>query len=134
MGILLDPELALTASVDDFRGSSSDPVGLSACYPGHNKAVHGEIGTTALIRSQGYDVDVMMTSFSSEKDVETYCEGQAGELDDILFDNKYFGSNVHPYELVFAKTNRGIDNVLVENLTKWHLKQEKGSWDLCGAP
>jgi hypothetical protein len=123
MSILLDPSLALTASVDDYWGSSSDPVGLSACYNHHHKAVHAEIGTTALIRSQGYDVDVMMTAFHSETSIDEYCKVNSGSKDP-LYTNGYFGTNVHPYETIFAKGNRNIDSVLLDRLTVWHTKMD----------
>jgi cephalosporin hydroxylase len=32
----------------------------------------------------------------------------------------YFGLNIHPYEVIFIKANRGIDDLLLEQLTDWH--------------
>ncbi|PSR88577.1 hypothetical protein BD289DRAFT_482077 [Coniella lustricola] len=92
--------------------------------------VHGEIGMARLIRSQGYDVDVMLTSVHSYTPAE-YCD-KLGPLSDHLSPNNYFGSNVHPYEVIFAKANRGIDDELLGHLTDWHYQMNDTSWEKCG--
>jgi hypothetical protein len=133
MSLLLDPDLATTRSLDaDMHISYSDPAGLTPCYAGHDEAVSGEIGTTGLIRVQGYDVDVLMTSFSSERDVDAYCRVNGEAVDDVLFEGGYFGHSVHPYELLFAKTGRDVTPELTEHLTEWHLREGRNSWDMCG--
>jgi hypothetical protein len=48
---------------------------------------------------------------------------------DHLFDNNYFGFNVHPYETMFVKTNRGISPKLVDKLTEWHDRLNYSSFD-----
>lgn len=131
MSILLDPELALSASVDDFYGSKSDPVGLSPCMTSLKKAVHSEIGITTLIRSQGYEADVVMTAPHSSGSFEQFCQ-DAGTPDDFLYKDAYLGTNVHPYETIFMKANREIDPTLLSRLTEWHLKANMTSWDTCG--
>lgn len=94
--------------------------------------VHAEIGLTRLIRSQGYEVDVMLTSVHSA-DVADYCNPErAGDADDHLKSGGYFGSNVHPYEIMFAKANRGIDDNLLTLFTAWHYQMKnQTSWDKC---
>ncbi|KAK5655086.1 hypothetical protein OQA88_5985 [Cercophora sp. LCS_1] len=131
MGILLDPSRATSASVDDDFGTHNDPVGLSHCYAGWKEAVHAEVGTTGLITGAGFTVDAMMTSLHSEDGVSEYCRLNPSS-GDLLFDKKYFGSNIHPYETIFIKANRDIDHTLVNSLTKWHLKQKTTSYELCG--
>lgn len=84
-----------------------------------------------LIRSKGYEVDVMLTSAHSILPAD-YCD-IVGPVNDHLSNGGYFGSNVHPYELMFAKANRGIDDVLMELLTTWHYNMNETSWDKCGA-
>lgn len=93
--------------------------------------VHSEIGIARLIRSRGYEVDVMLTSVHSLSPAE-YCH-KLGPINDHLVNGGYFGSNVHPYELIFAKANRGIDDSLMEHLTSWHYNMNETSWDKCGA-
>ena len=131
MGILLDPALAHSVPQADPWGTVDDPVGLSFCHETMDAAVHSELGSTRLITSQGYGVDVLMTAYelSAGAGVEEYCKN--GQFEDILYDKKYYGTNVHPYETVFIKTNRGIDPKLLEKLSDWHLKNGVSSWDTC---
>ncbi|KAE9373643.1 hypothetical protein N431DRAFT_465921 [Stipitochalara longipes BDJ] len=129
MGILLDPVLAKSASIDDFWGTKDDPVGFTQCYETLYLAVHSEVGITELIRSQGYEVDSLMTAFQAATPA-TYCE-KNGFPEDILYDRKYYGANIHPYETVFIKANRNIDTTLLEDMTKWHLEQPTSSWQTC---
>ncbi len=130
MSILLDPSLATKSAVDDGWATADDPVGLTGCYTSRDAAVHAEIGTTGLIRSQGYDVDVMMTAYQAEHGADSYCQAHNGSAD-VLYDKAYFGANIHPYETIFEKTNRHIDSVLLERLTDWHRRGAKTSWDVC---
>lgn len=37
----------------------------------------------------------------------------------MLWDKEYYGTNVHPYETIFLKSNRGIDLVGLERLSEW---------------
>ncbi len=73
MAILLDPSLA-KAVPDDNWATEENPVGLSPCYANRDQAVHAEVGSTSLIRSQGYEIDVMMTSYHANKDPDRYCQ------------------------------------------------------------
>lgn len=84
-----------------------------------------------LIRSQGYKVDVMLTSVHAYTAKE-YCD-KAGPQSDHLIPGNYFGSNVHPYETIFAKANRGIDDGLLNHFTSWHLAMNETSWERCSA-
>lgn len=131
MSILLDPALALSASEDDYYGTSQDPVGFSTCLTTMQKAVHAEIGITSLILSQGFEVDVMMTAPHSASSFDEFCDW-IGRPDDFLYSGRYLGTNIHPYETIFMKANRDIDPVLLERLTEWHLSGKMTSWDACG--
>jgi hypothetical protein len=130
MGILLDPSLAKSAAIDDYWGTKDDPVGFTECYKTLQLAVHSEVGITDLIRSQGYEVDSMLAAFHAATPT-SYCE-KNGYPEDILYDRRYYGANVHPYETVFIKANRNIDPTLLEDMTKWHLEQSTTSWNSCG--
>lgn len=131
MGILLDPALAYSVPQDDHWGTVDDPVGLSFCHETMDAAVHTELGSTRLITSQGYAVDVLMTAFelSAGAGVEEYCKN--GQFEDILYDKKYYGTNIHPYETIFIKANRDIDPILLEKLSEWHRRNGLSSWDTC---
>ncbi|KAG7117933.1 Alcohol oxidase like protein [Verticillium longisporum] len=129
---LLDPALAASASVADQFGTADDPVGLSGCYSGWNAAVHAEVGTTSLITSAGYEVDALMTALHSERSAEEYCKAHP-DSGDLLWDKRYFGGNIHPYETVFAKTNRNVDKEFMAALTEFHLRSEITSYTACGS-
>lgn len=129
MSILLDPELAYSVPADDHWGTKDTPVGLSFCHQTMDQAVHTEIGSTRLILSQGYEVDALMTAYASATSPQDYCKN--GQFEDILYDHKYYGSNVHPYETVYIKSNRNIDQVLLDKMTEWHLSWNISSWDSC---
>ncbi|KUI70426.1 hypothetical protein VM1G_05872 [Cytospora mali] len=129
MSILLDPALAHSVPAEDHWGTKDTPVGLSFCHETMDQAVHTEIGSTRLILSQGYGVDALMTAYASSKSPQDYCEH--GQFEDILYDKKYYGSNLHPYETVFIKSNRNIDPALLTKMTEWHLSRNISSWDSC---
>lgn len=131
MGILLNPDLAYSVGAEDHWGKVGDPVGLSFCHKTMYEAVHTEIGSTRLITSQGYGVDVLMTAYSSARNLEEYCK--SGQFDDILYNGKYYGSNIHPYETVFIKANRNIDPELLNKMTEWHMKRPLDSWTTCAS-
>lgn len=131
MSILLNPELALSASVNDFYGTRADPVGFTPCFASLKKAVHAEIGITTLIQSQGYETEVVMTAPHSQDSFEAFCRA-AGNPDDFLYKDAYLGTNVHPYETIFMKANRDIDPMLLQRLTEWHVDGNMTSWDMCG--
>jgi hypothetical protein len=137
MGILLDKQLARSLAIEDEWGNADDPVGFSSCYETFHSAIHAEVGTTGLIRAQGYEISVMMAAFLGASDHEgrpatiiEYCEENKYPLD-VLYDGAYFGTNVHPYELVFYKANRGVSPATLDGMTKWHLKMNRNSWDTC---
>ncbi|KAJ0161329.1 hypothetical protein CTA2_6395 [Colletotrichum tanaceti] len=132
MGLLLDPTIATSASVDDLFGSKDSPVGLSGCYQDWNAAVHAEVGTTGLITNAGYRVDAMMTALHSERGSEEYCKAHP-ESSDMLWDKKYSGSNIHPYETIFIKANRDVDPALLKAMTEWHMRMEFDSFAVCAS-
>ena len=39
--------------------------------------------------------------------------------DDLYFDKAYFGINLHPLELIFFKSIRGVANDYVDRYTDW---------------
>lgn len=129
MSILLDPNLAHAVALQDPFGEPEDPIGMSFCHETMDQAIHTETGSTQLILSQGYEVDVMMTAYAPATDPDNYCK--FGQHDDILYDGQYYGTNIHPYETVFVKANRNIDPALLSTMTEWHLELPSNSWTAC---
>ncbi|KAH7342412.1 hypothetical protein BKA65DRAFT_504038 [Rhexocercosporidium sp. MPI-PUGE-AT-0058] len=105
------------------------PAGIGKCFQTLDDAVLGEIRTTPLLKSAGYHVDVMMTMFQSQRD---YAFENCTYDGDMLREGAYAGFNVHPFELLFIKTNRGINPVMIENLSKWVDQSGYRSYDVCG--
>lgn len=131
MSLLMNPPPpGPNSSVDDFADQLA-PVGLAACYPDLSRALHAELGATRVILEAGWKVDVLMSAFHGIKDYGVVCDPQT--QGDLMWKDKYFGTSVHPYETVFTKTNRDLDNVLLERLTEWHWQSSWRSWDACGA-
>jgi hypothetical protein len=131
MTLLLDPPP--NASTQDPYGGSNDAVALAGagCHAGWTKAAHARVGATALLRRAGYEVDLLMTAFHRSRDYIAECD--TSQNGDVLWNGKYFGTNVHPYETIFIKANRDIDPVLIKHLTEWHLASGRNSWDTCSS-
>ncbi|KAK7735316.1 hypothetical protein SLS53_007547 [Cytospora paraplurivora] len=117
-------------AMDGFAGPG-EPVGLAGCYPDVNRAMHAELGATRVVLDAGWKVDLMMTAYHGIANYSAVCDPQ--QHGDLLFNGKYFGTNVHPYETVFAKANRDIDPVLIQRLSDWQWASGWKSWDSCGA-
>ncbi|KAL3425475.1 hypothetical protein PVAG01_02266 [Phlyctema vagabunda] len=139
MEVLLFPPKAATAHLapavyfpdDDEIDESHIPPGINTCFHTWKQAVHAEISATALIKAAGYGVDAMMSRLHKTEDYEATCGGK--ENGDVLWDSKYEGTNVHPYETIFQKSNRDIDPVGLERLTDWTDGSKYSSYDFCKA-
>ncbi|KZL85325.1 hypothetical protein CI238_10827 [Colletotrichum incanum] len=127
--LLLNPPAG--SSVKDDFGGENDPVGLGGCYDGWNQAVHAEIGATSIFLKQGYKVDLMMMAFQKSKKYIEECD--TSQNGDVLWNGKYFGTNVHPYETIFIKANRDIDPTLIKHLTTWQQASGFNSYSACKA-
>ncbi|KAL7627999.1 hypothetical protein AAE478_002195 [Parahypoxylon ruwenzoriense] len=126
MELLLYP-LANASELDPF-GTANDTVAFGGCYEKFHQAIHAEVGGTNVIRKAGYKVSAMMSAFQGEQYFDE-CDKHPG---DLLFDGNYFGTNIHPYETIFFKANRGIDPPTLELLTRLHSSsQQDRSWELC---
>ncbi|KAJ3014932.1 hypothetical protein HKX48_004878 [Thoreauomyces humboldtii] len=71
----------------------------------------GEVPLTGFIKEKGYNVEALQTAYSANPDL---CPG------DMNYAGKYYGMSFHPYELIFIKSNRGIDNNALAHYTNWH--------------
>ncbi len=109
--------------------------GIGVCFPTILDAITAEIRVTSLVRSAGYDVDVMLAAFQSEKEykfIDTKGEGGCETGSDFLWGGKYFGFDVHPFETLFFKSHRGIQDVQLERLTLWQGRSGYSSEEACG--
>ncbi|KAI8817632.1 uncharacterized protein EV422DRAFT_540342 [Fimicolochytrium jonesii] len=76
-------------------------------------AVHmGEVPLTGILETNGYKVDALMTSATGDPD---RCDSG-----DMNFRDRYYGMSFHPYELIFIKANRGIDDNALNHYSTWH--------------
>ncbi|OTA94270.1 hypothetical protein M434DRAFT_10810 [Hypoxylon sp. CO27-5] len=127
MELLLYPPA--NVSEPDIYGGTDDTVAFGSCYEEFHQAIHAEIGATGLIRGAGYKVSAMMSAFQGEQ----YFDKCDEHPKDLLFEGTgYFGTNLHPYETLFFKANRGIDPPTLDLLTRLHLSsQQDRSWELC---
>ncbi|KAH8600790.1 hypothetical protein B0O99DRAFT_648905 [Bisporella sp. PMI_857] len=107
--------------------------GINSCFHTWGSAVSAEIGSSAIIKAAGYRLDVMMSAYhgvkGGEKLYEDSCDTSVNG--DVLEEDGYFGTNVHPYETVFMKTNRKIDPLGIAKLTEWTEGRGYSSYDYC---
>jgi hypothetical protein len=103
--------------------------GINSCFHTWGSAVAAEVGSSALIQAAGYKLDAMMTAYHGNDKYQEECD--ASKNGDVLFDKKYFGTNVHPFETVFIKTNRDIDPVGVQRLSEWTKGRKYSSYAYC---
>ncbi|KAH9887856.1 hypothetical protein F4778DRAFT_423720 [Xylariomycetidae sp. FL2044] len=121
MELLLYPPAS--AMMDDLWGSAQDTVGYGGCYKEFGLAIHAEIGGTSVIRGAGYQVSAMMSVFNKGEQYIDQCDDHP---QDMLFNDHYFGTNIHPYETFFHKANRDIDPAMLDLFTNVHLHNPEG--------
>lgn len=100
---------------------------INRCFQGWDDAVNGEMNITKAIRKEGYSVTAFMTAFSSDENYPDTCEHG-----DILWNDRYYETNIHPYEMMFQKANRDIYPKQLKMLTEWHDKAKYSSQPFCG--
>jgi hypothetical protein len=124
------------------------PSGIDECFANMPAAQNGEIRTTQLLRDNGYEVDVFLSVYHS-KDRETkqrlltdpdpasLSVSVPGDFwksctdEDWLGPGSYFGTFVHPYENLFMKSHRHIEDTVLDRLTEWHDGSGYSSYDVC---
>lgn len=121
-------DLLLNPPPDPSKPKDKQPVGIHGCFDGWGEAVQAEVGASSVITRAGYKLDVMMTAFHGY-DYLGKCD--PSHNGDVLWDKKYEGFNIHPYETIFIKTNRNIDPVMIEKMTQWVGGRNYSSWDVC---
>lgn len=118
---------------DDYKPDDLDWVekGLSQCFTNRQKAVEAEISATGIILGANKKVDVLLTKYQTSLDhnLLNFCE--PFDYWDPQAEGGYDGANIHPYESMFIKTNRGISPRLIENLSKWTDESRYSSYEQC---
>lgn len=113
----------------NLPADAKQEVGINSCFHTWESAVHAEIHATRIILDAGYEATVMMTAYHAKKTFIEDCLKDGNS--DTLWNGKYYGTNVHPYETVFMKSNRDIDPVLMSRLTEWTDGIGYSSYDHC---
>ena len=122
-------ELLLHPPADPKLPADKQEVGINSCFHTWETAVHAEVYATQIILAAGYETSVMMSAFHAKKTFVQDCD--KGGNGDALWNGKYYGTNVHPYETVFMKSNRDIDPILMTRLTEWTDGSGYSSYDHC---
>lgn len=113
----------------DWPVPAPETAGINACPSEYWQAVAIEVFATPLIRSAGYDIDVLMTAYHSIPDYEQACLNYYDG--DMLSTGRYWDMNLHPYDSIFTKTNRIFDEVVVGKFTDWARERKYSSYDYC---
>jgi hypothetical protein len=103
--------------------------GINSCPSEYWKAVAVEVYASPLIEAAGYKIDAMMTAFHANPNYEAEC----ADIADVLYEDKYFGINLHPYDSIFAKANRGTNAETLRIYTEWMDESKYSSYDHCGS-
>ncbi|KAJ3161109.1 hypothetical protein HDU86_007730 [Geranomyces michiganensis] len=83
------------------------------CQPTIEDAIfRGEVPLTGIVQREGYGVRSITTAFGADPDECTQA--------DTNYKGKYYGMSLHPYEVIFIKTNRHIDDLALDRYTTWH--------------
>lgn len=146
MEILLFPSANLTAPLKSYLLKAlpkvylGDPIskhvasltipGINSCPRNHAHAVALEVYATPLMKTAGYEVDAVMKAYHGIEGYENVCK-KGLEKGDVLLPDGYWGTNIHPFDTVFAKTNRKIDPAVLRRLTEWTEKTGYSSYDYC---
>jgi hypothetical protein len=103
--------------------------GINGCFHNWDSAVRAEISSTSLIWAAGYKVDAMMAAYQGQESYRTgkSCSGNS----DVLWDGKYWGTNMGFYETLFMKSNRNVDPTGLKMQTEWMSGREYRSYDHC---
>ena len=71
----------------------------------------------------------MMTAFHGSENYEDECS----DYKDVVYEGAYFGMNLHPYDSIFTKANRGglTGMYAMEKYSEWMKARKYSSYDYC---
>lgn len=141
---------ALPAHDPNGRVPEMSSPGINSCPHEYWKAVAIEVYATPLIKAAGYKVDAMMSAYrgfgealargeeidiggKEDEQLRTGSgyESICAETRDPLWEGSYWGTTIHPFDTVFAKTNRDNNARILENLSRWTAGRNYSSYDVC---
>ena len=104
---------------------------LLRCYNEMIEAIsHGEIGATQALLAAGFSVAALQSSWRgfsvrldnlASKEVERRCAAVADNSGgDPATPGTYLNGDLHPYEIIFIKTNRHLDESMLARITDLH--------------
>jgi hypothetical protein len=105
--------------------------GINSCPHLYWDAVAIEVYATSLIKAAGYKASAMMAAYHSttSEEYEAHCEGNGDVL--VGGGGGYYGMNLHPFDTLFAKTNRAIAPETLLLMTEWMDGRGYSSYDFC---
>ncbi len=133
--------------------------GLASCPNTYHEAVSLEVYATPLMRASGWKVAAVMSAYWSKVGASSYpppappTNQTAGTLSgtpylkpnvsfenfydqacthDVMRPGAYYGIDLHPFETMFLKTNRGVAPKTLQLLTEWADGSGVSSWGACG--
>ncbi|KAL8996020.1 MAG: hypothetical protein Q9169_004367 [Polycauliona sp. 2 TL-2023] len=109
---------------------------LSSCPSDWSSALAAEVHLTEEIEKAGYRTDVMMQGSRATAEFADRCKRrdrlwEGAKLSDQRDGSMNFG---HPYETIFFKANRGVQEKLLEQLTNRTEAVEYNSYAVCRNP
>jgi hypothetical protein len=134
---LLSPSDTLVAKFENELPPhrNDDPVpriakpGINQCPEEYWAAVAVEVFATPLLRSAGYEIDVLMSAYHGISDYENVCTTWMDG--DMLSHGHYWGMDIHPFDTIFTKTNRENDPLTLEKMTEWTNRKNYSSSTHC---
>ncbi|TVY22045.1 hypothetical protein LARI1_G000095 [Lachnellula arida] len=125
----LNPPKPFNSAKEQLEKLHPQKPGMNTCFHDMNSAVTAEIGASSLVKAAGYKVDAFMSAYHNMERYEEVCN--SSRKGDVLWDKKYFGTNVHPFETLFMKSNREIDEVGLARHSEWVAERGYSSYDFC---
>lgn len=79
-----------------------------------------ELGLSKAILKAGYNI-VSMLQYYKNVDLSKHISPISSICH--LNPDRYFGININPYEIIFIKTNRNIEPLVIQKYTEWSIKK-----------
>ncbi|KAF3930859.1 hypothetical protein ABW19_dt0203795 [Dactylella cylindrospora] len=102
--------------------------GIAVCFQDKDEAINAEIAATKHLKDAGYEVEAMMAAYHSDPNYQQTCNH-----DDVNWGGAYYGMTMHPFDTMFVKANRNIEEQGLETWTKWYDQMDYNSHDVCGS-
>ncbi|GAM90102.1 hypothetical protein ANO11243_081420 [Dothideomycetidae sp. 11243] len=120
---------------------ATDPQGLSvfleedtfACTDDHQEAITHEVHMAEKFWTKhGWESYGLLTALHGDPSyADTHACKSTDQNEDHMFNNGYYGFNVHPFESIFTKMNRDINPEMMDKFTSWFDRMQYSSYDHC---